>query len=181
VWLPTDTMGSDSYIWWMRQLGQRLIRAAPHGCHFYCFTDWRQYPTVVTAMETTGWALRSCVVWDKGKTGLGSFWRNSHEWVAVFSKAAPSPLPDGSFFNVLSASKPHGDEHPTVKPVELISRLIQATSGTTVLDPFMGSGTTLVAAKNLGRKAIGIEIEERYCEIAAERCSQHVLDLGGAA
>lgn len=67
--------------------------------------------------------------------------------------------------------------HPTQKPTPLLRFLIELIDGQTVLDPFMGSGTTLRAAKDLGRKAIGIEIEERYCEIVAKRCAQEVLSL----
>jgi len=73
-----------------------------------------------------------------------------------------------------------GREHPTQKPLDLMEWCLtkSKTSGV-VLDPFMGSGTTLVAAKQLGRKAIGIEIEEKYCKIAVERLAQGVMDFGG--
>jgi site-specific DNA-methyltransferase (adenine-specific) len=66
-------------------------------------------------------------------------------------------------------------DHPSPKPLALYRWLIERVAGHTILDPFMGSGTSLRAAKDLGRKAIGIEIEERYCEIAARRMAQLVL------
>ena len=67
-------------------------------------------------------------------------------------------------------------QHPTQKPVELMGWCIQKAGGCgLILDPFMGSGTTLVAAKQLGRRCIGIEIEEKYCEIAALRLAQDLL------
>ncbi len=69
-------------------------------------------------------------------------------------------------------------DHPSPKPYNVIRWFLDRLPGESVCDPFMGSGTTLVAAKNLGRKAIGIEIEERYCEIAAERLAQEVLPFG---
>jgi DNA modification methylase len=74
-----------------------------------------------------------------------------------------------------------GAQHPTQKPEELIRWCIQqADPVATILDPFAGSGTTGRAAKDLGRKAVLIEREERYCEIAARRMAQGVLDFGDA-
>jgi site-specific DNA-methyltransferase (adenine-specific) len=69
--------------------------------------------------------------------------------------------------------------HPSAKPVSLMRWVIGRCPLGTIIDPYMGSGTTLVAAKSLGRHAIGIEIEERYCETAANRCRQEVLGLVG--
>ncbi len=81
--------------------------------------------------------------------------------------------------SIVTFANSQGGLHPTQKPLLLFSYLVSSfsTTGDTVLDPFMGSGTTLVAAKQLGRKAIGIEIEEKYCEIAVKRLAQGVLSF----
>jgi DNA modification methylase len=69
-------------------------------------------------------------------------------------------------------------KHPTQKPIKLMTWCLSFfPDARTILDPFMGSGTTLVAAKQLGRRAIGIELEEKYCEIAVQRLAQKVLQL----
>lgn len=85
-----------------------------------------------------------------------------------------------SFSTTISAEK---NGHPCPKPIQTMKWLVNKASfqKETILDPFMGSGTTLRAAKDLGRKAVGIEIEEKYCEIAVKRLRQGVLPLGGAA
>jgi site-specific DNA-methyltransferase (adenine-specific) len=70
--------------------------------------------------------------------------------------------------------------HPCQKPIRLMTRIVGLTKGA-ILDPFMGSGTTLVAAKQLGRKCVGIELEEKYCEIAVQRLAQDILPFGEVA
>lgn len=85
---------------------------------------------------------------------------------------------------VWTANTINAVDHPTAKPIPLVSDWVRqfTNPGETILDPFAGSGTTLVAAKSEGRKAIGVELNERYCETIAKRLSQGVLDIfGGAA
>lgn len=82
-----------------------------------------------------------------------------------------------AFSNRESWAQQDGEHHPVPKPVDLYRALIVAFGGEVTIDPFMGSGTTLRAAKDLGRRAIGIEIEEQYCEIAVQRLAQGVLAL----
>jgi len=74
--------------------------------------------------------------------------------------------------------RPDSNGHPSPKPEALISELITFLQPELILDPFLGSGTTAYCAKKLNRKCIGVEIEEKYCEIAAKRCSQSVMRLG---
>ena len=109
---------------------------------------------------SSGW-----LVWDKGQRISQSdgelAWTSMNAALRIFVQNRVALMMDGAV-------------HPTQKPLSLILWCLGMAEGA-VLDPFMGSGTTLVAAKQLGRRAIGIEIEERYCEVAAKRLEQGVL------
>ncbi len=131
-------------------------------------------------------ASASWIVWDK-RAGLTSkrgdaFNDNSDAELVWTSLGGPVRIYSHRWMGMLKDSeRDQRRVHPTQKPVSLMARIIleNTNPGDLVVDPYMGSGTTLRAAKNLGRRAIGIEIEERYCEIAAKRLQQSVLPLGG--
>lgn len=145
---------------------------------------WAAKPAVVFAhpslAEPPGeWNYR--LVWDKKTPGLGAgAWRWQHEMIYLRGAWAKT----AADFSVLRVGRGPQSEarlrHPHEKPQGLMTRLIDGAPAGTIADPFAGSGSTLVAAKQLGRKAIGVELEERYCESAALRLSQHVLDFEGA-
>lgn len=119
------------------------------------------------------------VVWDRGISmalNCGRF-SPSHEYLMCFGKPNTWDSSLNKLMSVWRIPPSRDSEHPCSFPAEIPKRLIRACvpSNGIVCDPFMGSGTTLRAAKDLGRKAIGIEIEEKYCEIAARRLAQEVL------
>ena len=141
------------------------------------FGSWRQpRPT----------ATREVLVWDKGPaSGMGDLrfpWKRSWEEIYILGDGFTGPRDEGVLKGyVVLTWETRGRAHPNMKPETLLTHLITKCPPGRILDPFMGSGTTLVAAKRLGRQAIGIEINEQYCEIAAERLAQRALPFEASA
>ena len=146
---------------------------------------WGERPALVfghpSLPEPPGsWSYR--LVWDKRSPGLGAGpWRWQHEMIFIRGRWNKS-APDSSVLSVgRGASADARDRHPHQKPEALMRRLIDGAPGRMLGDPFSGSGSTLVTAKAFGLRAIGVELEERYCEVIAKRLAQGVLDFGDAS
>ena len=161
--------------------------ATRHHSSIWTFGNWRSLPVMMRAAIDADIAAASLMVWDKGWIGPGGpqQLRSQHEICLVLAKPG-FKQPNRSQGDVLkvksSSQKPTG--HPAEKPQELLSKVVQlsgATAGDLILDPFAGSGTTGVAAKALGIRSVLIEAEERWCEVAAKRLDQGVLDIGALA
>lgn len=137
--------------------------------------------------------MKNLLIWDKGPDlgmGVSNPWGLSHEEVYVLGNW-PKPEPGGwarlggkpsrvpsvirvDKYNNMATARP---DHPTPKPIPLMESLVEKCPPGVIADPFAGSGATLEAARNLGRKSIGVELEEKYCEIIAKRLDQQVIDF----
>jgi DNA modification methylase len=194
---PVDLVLTDPpYGIGFKSHGQLFKRAVPiaqdHSVELAMWIcDWSNARGIATACFYSPFAplavkWRSVLIWAKGAhVGIGgdreTCWKRDHEMIGIINNRILNGARDSSVIFIPALSPPPSG-HVAEKPLKLLNYLISKLTnvGHLVLDPFMGSGTTLRAAKNLSRKAIGIELEEKYCEIAANRLRQEVLPMAEA-
>jgi DNA modification methylase len=176
----------NSSLWftaWYREVG-RILK---HDGSFWTFLNWRTLPVVTKAAMDARLPMTSMMVWDKQWIGPGGNQglRPAYEMCALMAQPGFSienrGIPD-VWQHKVGSYKATG--HPAEKPAGLVGRILDTAGlepGQTVVEPFSGSGTTAVAAKQRGLRCIAVEAEERFCEMAARRLSQGTLDLGGVA
>ena len=145
------------------------------GAGAYVWFTWRTFTEFVDALAECGMKPSSCIVWDKGSVGMGhGDYRPQHEFCIY---VGGSWLGDRAQSDVWATGRDAAAsyKHPTQKPVALLERAIRNSSERDgiVLDPFGGSGSTLIAADRLGRRARLVELDPRYCDVIRKRWEQH--------
>jgi len=146
--------------------------------HMYVFTNAKQMFELLGAAERAGFKLHNIISMIKDTKVPTHWYLNYCEYILFFRKGAAFPINDRTSRNYLTVEMPtlaKGKLHKTQKPLCAIKKLVLNSSkkGENVLDPFMGSGTTGVACKNLNRDFIGIELDENYFNIAKERINNN--------
>jgi DNA modification methylase len=157
------------------------------GAMTFCCMDWRHMVELLEAGHQAGYELKNLCVWVKDNGGMGSLYRSRHELVFVFKNGGASHVNNvqlgknglyrtnvWEYPGVNSLRKDRMEElvmHPTVKPINLVADAIKDCSKRQgiILDPFGGSGTTLIAAEKTGRRARLIEIDPHYCDVVIRR------------
>ena len=180
-------LSRDEFGTFLRTVCQRMVEASRDGSIHYMFMDWRQIELLLEVGRSIYTELKNLCVWDKGKGGMGGFYRSRHELVAVFKSgtaahtnnvklgvngrnrsnvwAYPGMTSFGSGRSELLAL------HPTVKNLQMIADAILDCSdpGSLILDPFGGSGTCALAAERCNRTAALIELDPKYCDVILRR------------
>jgi site-specific DNA-methyltransferase (adenine-specific) len=172
-WIAGDGMSTSGFLWTMREVGWQARRVLRPGGHVLMFIDWRMCELLASALESADLRRHPTLVWDKTYFGMGSIFRNQHEFIVHMSVGNPSPPQRLDVGNVLQC-KPvtvADRDHPTEKPVDLLATLLSVVCppGGHVVDPFMGVGTVGSAARRLGLSFTGCELSEAFYREACSR------------
>lgn len=173
-WFSHDAMTTWGFSWFIRSVFTDLRGKLSQGAHIYCFIDWRQTPNLYGMLEASGYRVNHCLVWKKAHFGMGTYWRNQHENIVFASNGMPADMRDRGMGSVLECAgiSPAARQHPTEKPTDLLVTILDAVPGQTVFDPFMGSGSSGVAAIKSGRKFIGCDINPTHFDTACRRIEE---------
>jgi site-specific DNA-methyltransferase (adenine-specific) len=171
-----STIAGDDDASWVAPAYREMYRVLKDDSFLVTFYGWPHSDVFVGNFKKIGFRIVSHLAFVKNVWALGRFTRGQHETAFLLAKGRPA-LPASATSDVIEWTREADAVHPNQKPVHALYPLITnfAPEGGLVLDPFMGSGSTLRAAKDMGRRAVGIEIEERWCRCAAERLRQEVL------
>jgi DNA modification methylase len=187
--MASGEMDSDSFSAFLSRVCALLARHSVDGSLHYLFMDWRHLPEILSAGANAYGELKALCVWVKDNGGMGSLYRSQHELILVFKNGTGvhrNNIQLGQFgrnrtnvwhypgVNSFARNSEEGNLlalHPTVKPVALIADALLDCSarGDVVLDPFLGSGTTVIAAERTGRVCYGMELDALYVDTAIRR------------
>jgi DNA modification methylase len=183
-------MTSVAFTSFLTTIYQHLVANSLDGSIHYICMDWRHMQEMLTAGYKVYSELKNVCVWNKSNGGMGSFYRSKHEHIFVWKSGTAAHVNNfelgqygryrtnvWDYAGVNTFSSERMDElqmHPTVKPVALVADAIKDCSkqGDIILDPFCGSGTTVIAAERTGRKARALEIDPVYVDVAVRRWEQ---------
>ena len=155
-----------------------IYRLLKDGTHAYIMINGRNLAELQLEAQKVGFEYQNTLIWEKGTVTPNRYYMQQCEFILMLSKRPARTINKPGTSNIFHVQNNIRDkQHPTGKPVELMEAFIENSSNpnATVLDPFMGSGTTARACKDLGRNFIGFEINQKYVDIANKRLQQEVL------
>ena len=148
-----------------------VYRVLKPSADFYSIVNDKNLRSCLNAAHSAGFSFHNCLPWHKGIKTPNRWYMKSCEFALYYWKGVAKAINDCGEDQYTYIPPPRDRKHTTEKPIPLLKKYIRNSSqpGDTVLDPFAGSGTTLLAARQLGRKGVGIEIQENYCNIIVQR------------
>jgi modification methylase len=174
-----DSMPHDKYVNWQREVLTECMRVLKEDGAFFYNHKWRVQAGLLQDRHdiVSGFPVRQIIIWRR-KGGINfnaGYFLPTYEVIYLIAKPKFKLAPKSNAFgDIWDFTQEMSNIHPAPYPIALIERIISSTNAKLVLDPYMGSGTTAIAAHNLGRNFIGIEISPEYCKLAQKRYDQHL-------